>query len=101
MNEQYRAVADQIVKTMDQVSKLPKSRETSITFTKLEEAMMWLMKVDLIINELSVKTHPSPSSVNSIRTGRIFQPLASRISSGSAPPLISFHSVSTHLGREL
>jgi len=46
MNEKFKAVADQIVKTMDLVSKLPKSRETSITFTKLEESMMWLLKAN-------------------------------------------------------
>lgn len=44
MNDQHKAAAEQIIQTMESVSKLPKSRETSLTFTKLEEALMWLMK---------------------------------------------------------
>jgi hypothetical protein len=46
MNEQYNKAADSIINAMTLVSTLPKSRESSLTFTKLEEALMWLMKAD-------------------------------------------------------
>lgn len=46
MNEQYRKAADAIIDAMTLVSTLPKSRESSLAFTKLEESMMWLMSAD-------------------------------------------------------
>jgi hypothetical protein len=41
-------IANQIIETLEKVAKLPKTRETSLVFTKLEEALMWLMKADTV-----------------------------------------------------
>lgn len=53
LKEYADACAEYIAGAMDNLAKLPPSRETSLTQTKLDEAMMWLQRATPPINEES------------------------------------------------
>lgn len=46
MKKPFEEAASSLIESMEKVARLPKSREVSLAFTKLEESLMWLMKGD-------------------------------------------------------